>query len=192
MSRYASLKAILLARFAKNCPWTVPFYEEPKVAPPHPHALTNLQTEESMKRMGYKRGEDDKWEETTRYIERQSGIFAVWIAMTTHQLNAKALTQDAEERPFPLSNAWRWASRTLNHRATNEIECAMMATFLEVVNVTFVQRYGRQGRKIVEVATGGEWTGEVRGPAVGRLEIMREEFYKNGRIGEEGFGAFVP
>ena len=36
MSRYPSLKAILLARFAKKCPWTVPFYQEPKVSsPPH-------------------------------------------------------------------------------------------------------------------------------------------------------------
>lgn len=31
MSKYPSLKDILLARFAKNSPWTVPFYEEPKV-----------------------------------------------------------------------------------------------------------------------------------------------------------------
>jgi nucleoporin GLE1 len=36
MSRYASLRAILLARFAKNCPWTVPFYDEPKVPSPTP------------------------------------------------------------------------------------------------------------------------------------------------------------
>jgi len=112
--------------------------------------------------------------------------------MTTHQLNARALTPDAEAQPFSLSNAWQWAARTLNHAATNEIECAMMATFLEVVNQAFVQKYGRQGRKIVDLATGVEWTGEIKGPAVGRLGIMREEFYRNGRIGEDGFGAFVP
>jgi len=145
-----------------------------------------------MKRMGYKRGEDEKWEETTRYIERQSGIFAVWVAMTTHQLSARALTPDAQAQPFPLSNAWQWAALTLNHMAASEIECAMMATFLEVGSQAFVQRYGRQGRKIVDLATRGEWIGGIKGPAVGRLEIMREEFSRNGRIGEEGFGAFVP
>ena len=145
-----------------------------------------------MKRMGYKRDEDGKWEETTRYIERQSGIFAIYIAMTTHILNTRALTPDSAAQPFPLSNAWRWAARTLNHSATNEIECAMMATFLEVGNRAFVAKYGRQGRKIVDVATGDEWIGAIRGPAPGRLEIMREEFLRNGRIGEEGFGAFVP
>jgi nucleoporin GLE1 len=158
---------------------------------PRATSLT-FQTEEAMKRMGYKRMEDDKWEETTRYIERQSGIFAVWIAMTTHQLNPRALNQDSEVRPFPLSHAWRWAARTLNHGATNEIECAMMAMFLEVANIQFLQRYGRQARKVVELAVGGEWVGEIRGPAVGRLEIMRDEFHRNGRIGEEGYGAFVP
>jgi nucleoporin GLE1 len=145
-----------------------------------------------MKRMGYKRTEDGKWEETTRYIERQSGIFAVWIAMTTHQLNPRALNQDAEAHPFPLKNAWRWTARTLNHQATSEIECAMMATFLEVANQQFLRRYGRQGQKIVHLAVGGQWVNGIRGPAVGRLEIMRDEFQRTGRIGEEGFGAFVP
>jgi nucleoporin GLE1 len=145
-----------------------------------------------MKRMGYKRTEDGKWEETTRYIERQSGIFAVWIAMTTHQLSSKALDRSTQMDPFPLTNAWRWASRILNHRATNEIECAIMATFLEVVNQKFLRTYGQQGQKIVRLATSKQWIGEIRGPAVGRLEIMKDEFQRNGRIGEEGFGAFVP
>jgi nucleoporin GLE1 len=31
MSKYPTLTDILLARFAKNSPWTVPFYAEPKV-----------------------------------------------------------------------------------------------------------------------------------------------------------------
>ncbi len=191
MAKYQNLKSILLARFAKNCPWTVPFYIEPNVKPLT--SITHNQTEESMKRMGYKRTEDGKWEETTRYIERQSGIFAVWVAMTTHQLNPRAISQDAETgHPFPLGNAWRWAARTLNHQATSEIECAMMATFLEVVNQQFVRAYRRQGQKVVNLAVGGQWVAGIRGPAVGRLEIMRDEFQRTGRIGEEGFGAFVP
>ena len=145
-----------------------------------------------MKRMGYKRMEDGKWEETTRYIERQSGILAVWTAMTTHRLNPRAISQDAEVHPFPLGNAWRWAARTLNHQATNEIECAMMATFLEVVNQQFLPVYRRQGYKLITLAVSGHWTGGIRGPAVGRLEIMRDEFQRTGRIGEQGFGSFVP
>ncbi len=141
-----------------------------------------------MKRMGYKRMEDGKWEETTRYIERQAGIFAVWTAMTTHKLPGK----EAEGNPFPLSFAWRWAARTLNHQAGSEIECAMMATFLEVVNEEFISTYKKQGAKIVKLAVSSQWVGSLRGPAVGRLEIMGEEFQRNGRIGDEGFGAFVP
>src|SRR5277367_800315 len=123
-----------------------------------------------MKRMGYKRTEDGKWEETTRYIERQSGILAVWTAMTTHRLNPRSISQDAELHPFPLANAWRWAARTLNHQATNEIECAMMATFLEVVNQQFIPTYRRQGHKLVTLAVSERWTGGIRGPAAGRLE----------------------
>ena len=145
-----------------------------------------------MKRMGYKRTEEGKWEEITRYIERQSGIFAVWISMTTHELNPKALGQDAQVQPFPIAYAWRWAARTLNHQATNEIECAMMATFLEVVNQQFLRAYKRQGQKIVRLAVSEQWIGGIKGPAAGRLEIMRDEFLRVGRIGEEGFGAFVP
>ena len=152
----------------------------------------NSKTEESMKLMGYKRAEDGKWEEITRYIERQSGIFAVWTAMTTHQLNPRAVNQSSEADPFPLSFAWRWAARTLNHRATGEVECALMATFLEVVNQSFLKRYGRQGQKIVRLAVGSEWSNGLRGPAAGRLEIMRDEFQRTGRIGDEGFGSFVP
>lgn len=175
-----------MARFAKNSPWTVPFYDEPNVFP----FLLRLQikTEDSMKRMGYKRMEDGKWEETTRYIERQAGILAVYIAMTTQKMPAK----ESEGNPFPLSFAWRWAARTLNHQAKSEIECAMMATFLEVANEQFLATYKRQGTKMVNLAVGGQWVGELRGPAVGRLEIMRDEFQRKGRIGEEGFGAFVP
>src|SRR5271170_5190483 len=145
-----------------------------------------------MKRMGYKRTEEGKWEELTRYIERQSGIIAVWAAMTTHQLNPKALNQEAESNPFPLAYAWRWAARTLNHQSTGEIECAMMATFLEVVNQHLLRTYGRQGQKIVSLAVTQQWAAGIRGPAAGRLEIMREEIQRTGRIGEEGFGAFVP
>jgi nucleoporin GLE1 len=145
-----------------------------------------------MKLMGYKRIDDGKWEETTRYIERQSGIFAVWTAMTTHQLNPRAVSQDAETHPFPLKNAWLWAARSLNHQATCEIECAMMATFLEVVNQQFLRTYRRQGQKLINLAVSGQWAGGIRGPAVGRLEIMRDEFRRTGKIGEEGFGAFVP
>jgi nucleoporin GLE1 len=143
-----------------------------------------------MKLMGYKRGDDDKWEETTRYIERQSGIFAVWGAMGTHQLNPKTLTND--NNPFPLAYAWRWIARALNHRATGDVECALMATFLEVVNEALLKRYGRQAQKIVRLAVGGEWSNGLRGPAAGRLEIMREEFGRTGRVGEDGFGSFVP
>lgn len=142
--------------------------------------------------MGYKRTDDGKWEERTRYIERQAGIFAVWTALTIHRINPKVSTQEAENHPFPMANAWRWVARMVSHPARNEIECAMMATFLEVVNQMFVRTYGRQARKVVMLAVGIEWTGDIRGPAVGRLEIMGEEFQRTGRIGEEAFGAFVP
>jgi nucleoporin GLE1 len=145
-----------------------------------------------MKRMGYKRTDEGKWEETTRYIERQTGIFAVWIAMTTHRLNPRSPDQESEEHPFPLSNAWKWAARTLNHPASDEIECAMMATFLEVASQSFIRKYARQAQKIVHLALSEKWIGGIRGPAVGRLEIMKDEFGRTGSIGQEGFGAFVP
>ena len=144
-----------------------------------------------MKRMGYKRTEEGKWEETTRYIERQSGILAVWVAMTTHTLTAKATAADGNNRPFPLSNAWRWAARILNHKATSEIECAMMATFLEVANQHILMTYQRQGQKLVALAVDKSWVGQIGGPAVGRLEIIRDEFYRKGKYGEDDFGGFV-
>jgi nucleoporin GLE1 len=145
-----------------------------------------------MKRMGYGRTEEGKWEEISRYIERQSGIFAVWAAMTTHSLTAKATTSNGENCPYPLHNAWRWAARALNQTATNEIECAIMATFLEVVNQHLLRKYKRQGVKIIALAVDQAWIGDIKGPAVSRLEIMRDEFRKSRRIGEEDFGEFVP
>ena len=179
ISKYPSLKPILVARFAKNCPWIVPFYISPK-------------TEDAMKKMGYKRTEDTKWEEQFRYIERQSGILAVYAAMTTHQLNPRAVA-GMELTPYGLANAWRWAARCLNHVASGEIEVAMMATFLEVANQALLKVYGRQAVKLVTVALGEEWSRQVeRGPATGRLEVMKDEFQRTGRIGEEGFGGFVP
>jgi len=179
ISKFPSLKPILLARFAKNCPWTVPFYTSP-------------QSEDAMKKMGYKRTEDSKWEEQSRYIERQSGILAVYAAMTTHQLSPRAVA-GTELTPYGLANAWRWVARCLNHVAGGEIEVAMMATFLEVANQAILRVYGRQAVKLVMVALGEEWSRQVeRGPAKGRLEIMKDEFERTGRIGEEGFGSFVP
>jgi len=142
-----------------------------------------------MKRMGYKRMEDNKWEEQTKYIERQAGILATYAALTTHTLSAKAGTPS----PYPLSYAWRWAARSLNHPAGGEIEAAMMAAFLEVTNQALLKGYGRQAQKLVRVALGGEWVAAVvRGPATGRLEVMADEFARTGRIGEDGFGGFVP
>jgi len=188
MTKYPPLSEILVARFAKNSPWTVPYYDEPMVLPTL-GSHSNYQTEEAMKRMGYKRTDDGKWEEQTRYIERQSGIFAVWAAMSTHELPK---TQESPVHPFPVSYAWRWAARTLNHPARNEIECAMMATFLEVVNQKLLRVYGRQARKVISLAVSQQWIGQLRGPAVGRLEIMRDEFAKKGKIGDDDFGAFVP
>ena len=82
----------------------------------------------------------------------------------------------------------------MNHVAGNEIEIAMMATFLEVGNQALLRIYKRQAVKLVRTAVGGEWVGVgiARGPATGRLEIMKDEFERVGRIGEEGFGSFVP
>ena len=142
-----------------------------------------------MKRMGYKRTEDGKWEEPTRYIERQSGILATFIAQTTNRLPASPASPSSH--PYPLLHAWKWAARILRHTCRSEIEAGMMATFLEVVNQAFLKEYGKQGRKVVSLAV-GEWRGEVRGPNAGRLEIMGEEFMRMGRIGEAGYGEFVP
>jgi hypothetical protein len=58
------------------------------------------------------------------------------------------------------------------------------------VNQTFVQTYGRQGRKLAALVVIGCWTVQDEGTQQLGVEIMGEEFHGIVRIGSEGFGAF--
>ena len=159
LRRYpAELPLIFCARMFKRCPWIIPFYEK-------------TSTNEGMKRNGYKRSDDDRWEPVDKYAERQAGIFAVYAA-----------TASRTEAPLGPGWAWRWVARLLNLKPDIDVFFYIMATFMDVVGPEFVRQYKRQASKCFDLAE-TEWGKGGQGPRWSRFMIVCENWRTQGQIG---------
>ena len=144
---------------AKKCPWIIPHFE-----------IT--QTEEGMKRNGFKRM-NERWEDITVYSERQSGIFAVYMATMLH------LPRPVGE--LGKSRLWIWVAEMLNATPRSDIAYTIMSTYFDIAGQSFVELYGRQARKCIEIAF-GPWAKDGQGPRWSRFMVVGED-WKDGGLG---------
>ena len=162
--RYPQLKGLYLCRLTKKCPWIVPYVAYDKG------------TEAGRKSLGWRRGSDEKYEEFTSYLERQEGIFRLWIATVALELKSS---------PFHNSAMWTFITRLMNDKILDEelqnVAFAMASTFMEIAGKSFIKIYGSQARKTIHRA--GPWVASKTSANARRLQILIEEYQRNGDIG---------
>ena len=112
------MQELLIAKFNKSCPYSVPMYIEKR---------ENQTVEDFKDSLGYKRlSNTDKveFESKDSYFERMSGILALYAALI--QIN------NVEKNSFfGLSTAWTWIASLLNSKP-RDITATILLVFLEV------------------------------------------------------------
>ncbi|EEB08682.1 RNA export factor Gle1 [Schizosaccharomyces japonicus yFS275] len=159
---HPSLFDMLIARLQKKCPWVIPY-------------VYDTTTEEGMKKAGFKRMSDGRWEQHTTYNERQCGIFAVYAAM---------IALDTSLAPA----GWKFFARILNitpppvQMIQTSLErgqtiCAIVTTFLDVAGKAMIRLYKRQAEKLIIAACSEGYVGKQGGQSqYARLRIVGEDW----------------
>jgi len=94
-----------------------------------------------MEEQGYrKRLSGDGFESQESYVERISGILAVYAAILQ--------TPTVTVHPHGLKHAWTWLARLLNMKA-QDITATVLLIFLEIAGYRLQQAYGRQFFKCI-------------------------------------------
>ncbi|KAG5520210.1 hypothetical protein PMAC_001287 [Pneumocystis sp. 'macacae'] len=168
MSSHPDLVDILLARFAKKCPYTIPYLKY------------NKNTEEGMKALGFYRSKNGKFEEEASYTERQCGIFAVFAAIIQTQHIPNYL---------PMHFGWTLLAKLLNEPPSSETVFAIISTFMDISGNVFVKYYGLQADKLIRLAV-KDWVGDNKGSNATRLKILGEEWITQKKIGLKNGGYF--
>lgn len=159
--KFEPLRDLLIARFVKKCPLVIGY-------------SCAVDTEEGRLRMGWKR-KGDKWEDPAVYAERLSGISAVWTAMTLSDIDTQGTPH-----PSPLSDSWRFLARMCNTqlKILDNVHFAVVAIWWDIASDTFSKKYGKQGMKLLRLAS-GQWTQQVldkRFPSALRLGLLGEDW----------------
>lgn len=168
MSNHSDLVDILLARFAKKCPYTIPYLNY------------NKNTEEGRKALGFYRLRNGKFEEETSYTERQCGIFAVFAAIMQTEYVPNYL---------PIHFGWTLLAKILNESPSSETVFAIISTFIDIAGNAFMKHYGLQADKLIRLAV-NEWIGNNKGSSATRLKILGEEWITQRKIGLKNGGQF--
>lgn len=123
-SMHPPLIELLLARFVKKCPPVLPRYPGTEA-----YKLIDEDTKE--------------YETTEQFNERMMGMFALYIAILQ-------TIPETGNNPFPTDRIWIWLSRTLDAQLV-AMTSLLLATFIDIAGPYFVQAYGRQAHKILDL-----------------------------------------
>ncbi|CCE62348.1 hypothetical protein TPHA_0C01930 [Tetrapisispora phaffii CBS 4417] len=174
MIRYEELTELLKARFIKKCPFVIGF-------------SCKIDTEEGRLRMGWKRKEDNKWEEETTYDERMGGMVTLFSVITRLPVSTEFNGITAESRnPIPISESWRFLARICNmdkELLTNS-HFIILCSWWEAAGKQFVEHYGKQGEKLLRLVAGNLINSVSASKFIGaaRLSILIEEWITTGSI----------
>ncbi|GJJ70060.1 nucleoporin GLE1 [Entomortierella parvispora] len=157
---------ILMARFSRKCPYTIPIYFKlEKGEDPNEH----------LKKLGYMRLEK-RFENEEEHIKRQNAMFTLYCAIiqTTPQVG---------KNNYPLSNGWTWLARTLN-LAPRNITPGLVATFLDICGNSFLRTYKGQAVKVLRLVHDDilPIIPKEAAPSKARLVTVLETFTKTGDI----------
>ncbi|KAG0298258.1 Nuclear pore complex nucleoporin component [Linnemannia gamsii] len=163
---HAKFLDVLMARFAKKCPYVTPMYI-PKA--------NGDSAEQFLTKLGYKKKESG-FESEAQYDSRQAAIFTLYCAI----LQTKP---PVGTNVHGIDNGWRWMARILN-MPPRPITPALIQVFLEVCGNEFMRTYRNQATKTLQLLmhkfiplippTG------VAGTV--RLKTLLEAFLKTGNI----------
>ncbi|CAD1809670.1 GLE1-like family protein [Candida parapsilosis] len=165
LEKFPDFEYFLTARFIKKCPYILGY-------------TCSIDSEEGRKRMGWKRNQDNKWEDDVKYDERVGGICTVWSVMT-HESNAQIGI-------YSNASSWQFVARMLNTdlNLIRNTHFELLANWWEAAGGDFANRYGNQSKKLMFTMAGVfvDAVASKRFPAAARLRLLGEEWQSRGTI----------
>lgn len=157
----------MMARLVKKCPQIIGY-------------TSPIDTEEGRIRMGYRRGDDGKWEDDSQYAERIAGMTSVWAIMTSSRLSGDRVQH------YPISQAWTFLARQVNRPVdqTRDADYAAVAAWWDMSAEKLLTAYGRQGSKLLDLVW-DDWTAaaaDKRYPSAVRLRLLGEDWKSTNKI----------
>lgn len=163
---HAKFLDVLMARFAKKCPYVTPMYI-PKAA--------GDSNDVYMQKLGYKKKESG-YETEAQYDARQAAIFTLYCAI----LQTKP---PVGTNVHGMDNGWRWMARILN-MPPRPITPALIQVFLEVCGNEFMRTYRTQATKTLQLLM-HKFIPMIPQQGIAgtvRLKTLLEAFLKTGNI----------
>lgn len=165
LEKFPEFEYFLTARFIKKCPYILGY-------------SCSIDSEEGRKRMGWKRNQDNKWEDDVKYDERVGGICTVWSVMT-HE-------SPAQIGIYSHRSSWQFVARILNTdlNLIRNTHFELLANWWEAVGGEFENEYGYQSKKLMFAMVGAfvDAVASKRFPAAARLRLLGEEWQTKGMI----------
>ncbi|EJS44447.1 gle1p [Saccharomyces arboricola H-6] len=166
--QFPELEELFMARLVKKCPFVIGFTCE-------------ITTEKGRQNMGWKRNNEDKWEEDTSYDERMGGILSLFATITRLPLPQEFIT--TKSHPLPIALSWHILARICNtplDLLTNT-HFVILGSWWDAAAVQFLQAYGNQASKLLFLI-GEELTFRVADKkyvGAARLRILLEAWQNN-------------
>ncbi|KAG9067320.1 hypothetical protein KI688_012103 [Linnemannia hyalina] len=163
---HAKFLDVLMARFAKKCPYVTPMYI-PKAA--------GDSNDVYMTKLAYKKKESG-YETEAQYDARQAAIFTLYCAI----LQTKP---PVGSNVHGMDNGWRWMARILN-MPPRPITPALIQVFLEVCGNEFMRTYRTQATKTLQLLM-HKFIPMIPQQGIAgtvRLKTLLEAFLKTGNI----------
>lgn len=171
LARYPELLDFLMARFVKKCPLVIGF-------------TCNINSEEGRYKMGWKRAQNDTWEEETSYDERMGGITTLFSVITRLPLPLEIISSQAH--PLPIVHSWQMLARIANTHTDllTNTHFVVLGSWWDAAATQFVQAYGNQARKLMSLLTNDLTNAVAERKYVGaaRLRILSEDYETSGTL----------
>ncbi|SCU85258.1 LADA_0D06524g1_1 [Lachancea dasiensis] len=171
LTRYDELLELLMARFVKKCPFVIGY-------------TCKIDSEEGRYKMGWKRGQDNTWEDETSYDERMGGIATLYATITRLPLPQEFIT--SHKHPLPLSNSWKLLARLANSPTDllTNTHFVVLGSWWDAAAAQLLQAYGRQAHKLLVLLSQNltQSVAERKYVGAARLRILFEEYETSGTI----------
>lgn len=171
LNQYPELSDFLISRFVKKCPFVIGF-------------TCSIDTEQGRNNMGWKRNSEQIWETDTTYDERMNGMITLYSVIT--RLNEVKLPNEIDNKIWNINAGWTFVARMANlpiNLLTNT-HFVILGSWWDASALQFLQTYGNQGRKLLEIIA-NDMTVSVsdkRFVGAARLRILMEEWQDTGII----------
>ncbi|KAG0366832.1 GLE1-like protein-domain-containing protein [Gamsiella multidivaricata] len=167
ISNHARFLDVLMARFAKKCPYVTPMYiaKDPTDS-----------ADQFLEKLAYKKT-DKGYETESQYNARQCAMFTLYCAVMQ-------TTPPVGNNMYPMSHGWTWMARILN-MPPRPITPALITVFLEVCGSVYLRMYQNQATKVIKLLYNDFIPLIPRQGIDGttRLKtLLEEEFIKKGQI----------